>query len=263
MSVPLPASPRSPRHCIAAAAAAAAAAAGTTENAPPPAPAPTSTQQQRNRRAKRLPPQIALDGAVNDSDNELQRHHHVVGFRSLTLGIMALTLRGKHRRPATNPTPTAWHPILLNNGSDASVSASSAAAAAASSPEGLSRSEGQPASAAVADDEAVLLEAAAAAAAAATVVSGSSKKGLAATVAGTTGARNGRRPRPLAISAVDAHQFNVSTILPGRLLIGGEDVGGSVATLRRLGVQGVVNATRDGVEEAKQEVVAEGACACV
>lgn len=123
-----------------------------------------------------------------------------------------MTLRGKHRRPATNPTPTTRHEVLLNSSGD-----------------GL----GTP----FQEEE-----------------NGNQQMGLAATVAGTTDIAVGvgggrRRPRPLAISAADAYQYNVSTILPGRLLIGGEDAGGSEATLRRLGVRGVVNATRDGKEE--------------
>jgi hypothetical protein len=274
--VPL-SSPHSPRPCVDSSALG-----GEAEAPPPPLlpPPPLSSssprvvaveeskqqqqqqqQQPRRRRTKPLPPQIALDD---------HHHHNHFGLRTLTLGIMRLTLRGRHRRPATNPTPTlSRHDILLNGAVEDGVCVPLPVSSALS-PEGLSRSEGGGPSSALS---------VAAAAAVAGILMGveggggeysdsnsssinSMKKGLAATVAGTgrVGAGGGRRPRPLAISAVDAHHYNVSTILPGRLLIGGEDVGGSVATLRRLGVKGVVNATRDGpVEEGGAAAGAGGA----
>lgn len=212
--------------------------AGPTAITPASAPVDGSSvpRRRQQRRRKPLPAQMALHGGDDG-------HDHYSGLRSLTLDIMAFTLRGRHRRPATNPTPTARHDVLLHvtGGNDGAGAAQSSAAAR----EGMlmSRSDGARAAGAAMEEE------------------GASKMGMAATVAGCmppTARAQGRRPRPLAIAGVEAHHYNCSTILPGRLLIGGEDVGGSEAALVRLGVKGVVNATRDGREEEKQkEGVAE------
>lgn len=174
---------------------------------------PEKPAQYRKRR-RPLPPAIALRGYGNVGDG--RGREEPTSLRTLMEDVMRLTLRGRHRRPATNPTPTTRHEVLLNSSGDG--------------PSTPDQEE---------DRHQVQM-------------------GLAATVAGTTDIAVGvgggrRRPRPLAISAADAYQYNVSTILPGRLLIGGEDAGGSEATLRRLGVRGVVNATRDGKEEEDRE----------